>query len=61
MEGFSGRDPLATLRRHVPQLRAVTKIADAGHLVQLERTAEVDALLTSHLRELVPNPSGVPA
>ncbi|WP_324198507.1 alpha/beta hydrolase [Nocardia brasiliensis] len=61
MEGFSGRDPLTTLRRHVPQLRAVTKIADAGHLVQLERSAEVDALLTSHLRELVPNSSEVPA
>ncbi|GAA5077415.1 alpha/beta fold hydrolase [Nocardia iowensis] len=61
MEGFSGRDPLATLRRYVPELREVTKIADAGHLVQLERAAEVDALLTAHLRQLVPNPSDVPA
>ncbi|WP_378731591.1 alpha/beta hydrolase [Nocardia brasiliensis] len=61
MEGFSGRDPLATLRRYVPELREVTKIADAGHLVQLERATEVDALLTAHLRQLVPNPSDVPA
>ncbi|MFC9437168.1 alpha/beta fold hydrolase [Nocardia sp. NPDC057030] len=61
MEGFSGRDPLATLRNHVPDLRAVTKIADAGHLVQLERAAEVDTLLVTHLHDLVPNPSDVPA
>lgn len=61
MEGFSGRDPLTTLRNHVPDLRAVTKITDAGHLVQLERAAEVNSLLTTHLRELVPNPSDVPA
>ncbi|KAA8877251.1 alpha/beta hydrolase [Nocardia colli] len=61
MEGFSGRDPLTTLRNHVPDLRAVTKITDAGHLVQLERAPEVNSLLTTHLRELVPNPSDVPA
>ncbi|MEV6559102.1 alpha/beta hydrolase [Nocardia sp. NPDC051756] len=61
MEGFSGRDPLTTLRNHVPDLRAVTKIADAGHLVQLERATEVNTLLATHLRELVPNPSDVPA
>ncbi|QBS39923.1 alpha/beta fold hydrolase [Nocardia sp. CS682] len=61
MEGFSGRDPLTTLRTYVPDLRAVTKIADAGHLVQLERASEVDTLITAHLRELVPNSSDVPA
>ncbi|MBF6209582.1 alpha/beta hydrolase [Nocardia puris] len=54
MEGFSGRDPLGTLRAHVPGLRAVTKIADAGHLVQLERTDEVNHLLRTHLADLVP-------
>jgi pimeloyl-ACP methyl ester carboxylesterase len=56
MEGFSGRDPLATLREHVTDLREVTKIADAGHLVQLERTTEVNDLITAHLRELAPVP-----
>ncbi|WP_433655860.1 alpha/beta fold hydrolase [Nocardia sp. CA-128927] len=60
MEGFSGRDPLTTLRNSVPDLREVTKIADAGHLVQLERAPEVNALLTAHLRDLVTNPSDVP-
>ncbi len=57
MEGFSGRDPLATLRANVSDLRAVTEVADAGHLVQLERTDEVNALITTHLRDLVPNPA----
>ncbi|MFD6159212.1 alpha/beta fold hydrolase [Nocardia sp. NPDC060256] len=61
MEGFSGRDPLTTLRNSVPDLREVTKIADAGHLVQLERAPEVNNLVTAHLRELVTNPSDVPA
>jgi pimeloyl-ACP methyl ester carboxylesterase len=54
MEGFSGRDPLVTLRAHVRDLRAVTRVPDAGHLVQLERTDVVDALLVDHLADLVP-------
>ncbi|NKY51342.1 alpha/beta fold hydrolase [Nocardia vermiculata] len=52
MEGFSGRDPLAVLRAHVSDLRAVEKVADAGHLVQLERTAEVNDFLLRHLAAL---------
>lgn len=54
MEGFSGRDPLATLRTHVRDLRAVAAIPDAGHLVQLERAEAVNALLADHLADLVP-------
>ncbi|MFJ1455122.1 alpha/beta fold hydrolase [Nocardia sp. N2S4-5] len=49
MEGFSGRDPLATLRAHVPDLRVVEKVAGAGHLVQLERTGAVNDFLIAHL------------
>ncbi|MGW6728440.1 alpha/beta fold hydrolase [Nocardia sp. NPDC055029] len=52
MEGFSGRDPLAVLRANVPDLRAVVKVPDAGHLVQLERTDAVDEFLTTALRDL---------
>ncbi|MFI5775775.1 alpha/beta fold hydrolase [Nocardia sp. NPDC051570] len=60
MEGFSGRDPLATMRAHVPDLRAVEKIPAAGHLVQLERTAAVNAFLTHHLSALdLPTPTEV--
>ncbi|RJO68303.1 alpha/beta hydrolase [Nocardia panacis] len=52
MAGFSGRDPLTTLRTHVTDLRAVTRIARAGHLVQLERTDQVNGLLLAHLGAL---------
>jgi pimeloyl-ACP methyl ester carboxylesterase len=54
MEGFSGRDPLATLRAHVPDLRAVEKVPGAGHLVQWERTDAVDDFLIRHLSTLAP-------
>lgn len=48
MEGFSGRDPLATMRAHVPDLRKVVEVPGAGHLVQLEDPKAVnDFLLTS--------------
>lgn len=52
MEGFSGRDPLVTLRANVTDLRAVERVPDAGHLVHLERTAAVDAFLLAALREI---------
>lgn len=52
MEGFSGRDPLTTMRAHVPDLRAVEKVSGAGHLVQWERTEAVNAFLTTHLAAL---------
>ncbi|MFC4374494.1 alpha/beta fold hydrolase [Nocardia halotolerans] len=52
MEGFSGRDPLATLRANVPDLRAVVRVPDAGHLVHLERTAAVDEFLLAALGDL---------
>jgi pimeloyl-ACP methyl ester carboxylesterase len=52
MEGFSGRDPLATLRANVADLRAVEKVTGAGHLVQLERTDAVNSFLLTHLSVL---------
>lgn len=54
MEGFAGRDPLGTLREHVSDLRLVREVAGAGHLVQLERTAEVNAFLLEALGSLAP-------
>lgn len=53
MEGFSGRDPLGTMRAELPDLRAVERVAGAGHLVQLEGTAAVNAFLLRGLGELV--------
>ncbi|APE34306.1 hydrolase [Nocardia mangyaensis] len=58
MEGFSGRDPLATLRANVTDLRAVEQVPGAGHLVHLERTEVVDAFLLAALGELAPSIAG---
>ncbi|WP_067713053.1 alpha/beta fold hydrolase [Nocardia yamanashiensis] len=52
MEGFSGRDPLATLRANVADLRSVVEVPGAGHLVQLEKPEVVGKFVTTALREL---------
>ncbi|MFQ6227009.1 alpha/beta fold hydrolase [Nocardia sp. NPDC002869] len=52
MEGFSGRDPLATMRALLPDLRAVQSVPSAGHLVQLEATGAVNGFLLGALGEL---------
>ncbi|QLY34697.1 alpha/beta hydrolase [Nocardia huaxiensis] len=52
MEGFSGRDPLATLRANVTDLRAVVEVPGAGHLVQLERPEAVNDFLLTSLKSL---------
>lgn len=57
MKGFSGRNPLETMRALLPDLRAVEQVAGAGHLVQLERTAEVNAFLLRALAEPATAPS----
>jgi pimeloyl-ACP methyl ester carboxylesterase len=53
MEGFSGRDPLAVMRAHLTDLRAVEKVPGAGHLVQLERTGAVNDFLLSAVAALL--------
>ncbi|WP_245722028.1 alpha/beta hydrolase [Nocardia crassostreae] len=57
MEGFSGRDPLATLRANVTDLRQVREVPAAGHLVQLERTDAVNDFLLAALTDLDLKPS----
>lgn len=52
LEGFSGPDPIGTMKSRVPDLRAVEAVAEAGHLVQLEKTEEVNELLVRFLRSL---------
>lgn len=52
MEGFSGPDPIGMMRALVPDLRSADMVAGAGHLVQLERTDEVNALLLGYLASL---------
>lgn len=53
MEGFSGMDPIGTMKSRVPDLRDVTMIPGAGHLVQLEATDQVNSLLLRHLASLI--------
>ena len=52
MEGFGGPDPIGMMRALVPDLRSADMVAGAGHLVQLERTDEVNALLLGYLGSL---------
>ncbi|WP_455749847.1 alpha/beta fold hydrolase [Nocardia tengchongensis] len=52
MEGFAGRDPLATLRANVTDLREVVEVPAAGHLVQLERPDAVNGFLIDALKSL---------
>ncbi|MFC9994209.1 alpha/beta fold hydrolase [Nocardia sp. NPDC127526] len=59
MEGFSGRDPLATLRANVTDLRQVREVPGAGHLVQLERTDAVNDFLIAALNDVVSRGSAV--
>nr|WP_280401591.1 alpha/beta hydrolase [Nocardia carnea] len=52
MEGFSGRDPLDTMRAALPDLRAVQRIPGVGHLVQLEATGAVNDFLLRAVGDL---------
>ena len=50
LEGFHGDDPIGLMRAQFPDLREVEMIANAGHMVQLEKSDEVNALLIKYLR-----------
>jgi pimeloyl-ACP methyl ester carboxylesterase len=50
--GFSGRDPLERMRSLVPDLRSLVLVPGAGHLVQMERPAEVNEHLLRFLRAI---------
>ena len=49
LEGFHGQDPISLFRAQFPDLRRVEMIAGAGHLMQMERPLEVNALLLEYL------------
>jgi pimeloyl-ACP methyl ester carboxylesterase len=49
LAGFSGRDPLDRMRSLVPDLRELVLVPGAGHLVQMEKPAEVNAHLLRFL------------
>jgi pimeloyl-ACP methyl ester carboxylesterase len=49
LEGFHGDDPIGLMRAQFPDLREVEMIANAGHMVQLEKSNEVNRLLIQYL------------
>jgi pimeloyl-ACP methyl ester carboxylesterase len=52
LEGFHGDDPIALMRAIFPDLRAVRMIPGAGHMVQLEASAAVNAILLDYLADI---------
>ncbi|HXC54344.1 MAG TPA: alpha/beta hydrolase [Rhizomicrobium sp.] len=49
---FRGADPIALMRRHVPDLRVADVLEGCGHWTQQERPAEVNARLIPWLKGL---------
>jgi len=49
LEGFHGDDPLGKLREQYADLREVAMIKNAGHVVQMEKPEEVNALMLKFL------------
>ncbi len=52
LEGFHGDDPISQMRAIFPRLRQVRMIPAAGHMVQLEASEQVNAVLLEYLREI---------
>jgi pimeloyl-ACP methyl ester carboxylesterase len=52
LEGFHGDDPLGQLRSQYSDLREVAMIKNAGHVVQMEKPNEVNALMLGFLETL---------
>ena len=55
LKGFHGEDPISLLRKQFPNLRAVEMVSKAGHLVQLEKSDEVNASLVNFIRDIQEN------
>ncbi|HSB96699.1 MAG TPA: alpha/beta hydrolase, partial [Spongiibacteraceae bacterium] len=52
LEAFHGDDPISLMRAQFPDLREVAMIPAAGHLVQMERPADVNTHLLRFLETL---------
>lgn len=52
LEAFHGDDPISLMRAQFPDLREVAMIAEAGHMVQMERPEEVNTHLLRFLQSL---------
>ena len=60
LEGFHGDDPISLMRAIFPDLREVRMIPGAGHMVQLEASDEVNAILVDFLADITRH-AGLPA
>ncbi|MFK8050203.1 MAG: alpha/beta fold hydrolase [Halioglobus sp.] len=52
LEGFHGDDPISQMRAIFPQLREVRMIPEAGHMMQLEASEQVNAILLEFLGDI---------
>jgi len=52
LEGFHGDDPIGQMRAIFPALRQVRMIPGAGHMVQLEASDAVNAILLDYLADI---------
>ncbi len=52
LKGFHGDDPIGLLKRQFPDLRRVDMVSTAGHLVQLEKSDEVNTVLKSFIADI---------
>ena len=52
LEGFHGDDPIEQMRAIFPELRQVRMIPGAGHMMQLEASGQVNAILLEYLADI---------
>ena len=52
LEGFHGDDPISQMRAIFPQLREVRMIPEVGHMMQLEASEQVNAILLEFLGDI---------
>lgn len=52
LEGFHGDDPISLMRAIFPDLREVRMIPNAGHMVQLEASDAVNAILLDYMADI---------
>lgn len=55
LKGFHGDDPISLMKRQFPDLRKIEMVPAAGHLVQLERSAEVSAAMVRFIEDIKAN------
>ena len=52
LEGFHGEDPLGQMRAIFPDLRKVTMLPKVGHMIALEASTELNAVLLDYLSRI---------